>query len=612
MMAPDRRTPYRPLGVSLRDFARGRIRTYVPGGDLVSRSSLPPSWAADTREPLGWDTPAQPPVQTQAAPAESVDIDALVSGPMDTSPAPQANVVQRAEAPVMDREEARLRAIMAAHEAKNAAAMADSPPPVQRTADLEAEAATEAAAGQAESSAEPAAPMPRRRRGQVVDVTPPQPTGIFDERLWDNLPTQPETASESPSSDAAKEEPGFFEQAAPDTISSTGQPAAPELNASAPAPAAGTVQRSALIEDAPQPESTVPSPPAVVEFSASETAGPTPHGIASNSTAPPAVRRMSASQPESTSASSDGPSESAQTVVSAPSDAFEALLSQAEAPAKSAAVTPSSAGATPGIQRKVDTPAPSDTLGAPSSAQPPTPASPVEVQRAEAPPAVQRTSEAPAALVPASTVPPTDHSDDTVPIKPVTDAVETAVQRAEAAPIVQRTPEAPAAPAPASAVSAEQGDDTVPIKPMSDAVETAVQRAEAPPAVQRTPDGPAAPASAIAVAPTRRSDDTVPIKPMSDAVETAVQRTPEAPAAPASAIAASLTGRSDDTAPIKPESDAADAAAQHAEAQPAIQRTPEVTHRVGERRADFSHGRNTADCAGGGCRQCAAFLSWNG
>jgi len=41
---------YSPLGVSLRSFAQRRIRSYVPGGDLVTRSpALPPTWAADRR-----------------------------------------------------------------------------------------------------------------------------------------------------------------------------------------------------------------------------------------------------------------------------------------------------------------------------------------------------------------------------------------------------------------------------------------------------------------------------------------------------------------------------------------------------------------------------------
>jgi hypothetical protein len=610
-MATRKRNDYRPLGVSLRDFARGRIRAYVPGGDTIARTSLPPSWAAAATEPLGWDGPpaqaAPPAPPVQAAPAEPVDIDALVRGPQTapvTASAPQAEpaAVRTPAAPAGD--EARLKAILAAHEARRATAMTDSPPAVQRRAEAEAgldggtpqtfSTASHAGAptAQAATSGENGVPavVPRRRRGQVVDVTPPQPTGVFDERLWDSLPAQTAAAPQAAPTDDANEEADFFEQAAPDTTTHTGTQTAPDL-ASSSASAAASIQRSAeaaqRIErsEAPaQQERETPRPPGAPE-------GTPPAESSPPRQPPPATPQMaSARGPAATPATAavqrapapvdsvfgqfgDPLTPESPQAVAAPTDEFEALLAQAEttspaqpsasAPAETPfanqppAVPPMAATASPAVPafpaqaESAALPQDQTQSSAAAAAAATAPATAAGVQRAAAPdvPVQARamTGDESATALPqpintlqtalqrSEAAPASVQRAEMTPASQRTDAASALIQRAEAAPVSEQNREA--APPPS------QRADAAPVSDQNTgAVPPQVQRAAATtPPIQRAPDtttgsafAPSQPlsetdghtAATQPIRPVTAASETQPIRPVSAAPDTQ----PNAPA----------------------------------------------------------------------------------
>ena len=203
-MAKRTSSSYRPLGVALRSFAQRRIRSYVPGGDLASRQpDMPPSWAPDAQTPLNWAGPAAVPATTPHSPTPAPEPPSAWQPPPAPAPvaAPPAEVARMpdsqpapVEAPEEQAEWSRLGAIMRAHEkrsflekerlaaetaavAAQRAAAGDTTPPgasLQRMTEEDREILQQ--------------PGTRRRPAAVMEVTPPKPTGIFDERLWDAPP----------------------------------------------------------------------------------------------------------------------------------------------------------------------------------------------------------------------------------------------------------------------------------------------------------------------------------------------------------------------------------------------------------------------------------------
>ncbi|HYO88015.1 MAG TPA: hypothetical protein VER79_05160, partial [Candidatus Limnocylindrales bacterium] len=444
-MDPVKRSPYQPLGVSLRSFARQRIRSYVPGADVVSRFTPPPSWASEASTPLDWQQAQQPIASPQPA-AAPPDIDALVRGPAEAAPALQAEAARPSPAFVSQSDEVRLKAIMAAHQAKRTA---EAGPLVQRSAapeDVPPDSVEQAA------GAEQPAPIQRRRRGQVIDVTPPQPTGVFDERLWDDLSPQPASRNAVEPQKPAEQGPDSFSQAAADNTPTGEQTAAlslqrspaaaPPANASEAAPAGRAVEAAAeaaiagsqnaapslqrspaaappantseaasagrAVDAAAEAaiagsQNAAPSlqhsldvtqrsePPsdAAGEWSAPKSAAAAPQVPSSGTAAaPPVLQRSSGSQFEMGSAGNTAQSASSQPPVSVPDDAFEALLAQAES------VNPSPAAS---VQRAVDVP--SGSSNAVSSASPDTPATAIPTAQRSTAPAGQAS---PPALPPAA------------------------------------------------------------------------------------------------------------------------------------------------------------------------------------------------------------------
>lgn len=517
--------PFRSIGQRVRDFARAHIRSYVPSGELVSRSELPPSWQTDGDEPLVWrdDAPATP-AMGAPAPAES-DWEATDDTPASRDFAPTPPVVTHNM----------LERLMAAHEERMASEETAPPSISQPISQPTAQPApvqrqVEAPASAADASETEALPriVTKRRRGAVVDV-PSQ--------------TTPSTGEEDTPPDFF-----FLNDAAPDS------PAVQRAPANPPAPQTPS-------------EPSKPSSPAAPFWRRLFSRGdePEPQVEDSSSDSTPLSSEITGDQPFSPAESSSLASSGTPAVQRAPEDAptiltpDETPYSPAAPPAPSApdslpaSPTPTTRRRSSGrtVQRSAApeaSPPPSDPLSS-STTQPTAPAPPVQRQTDATTPAASRqptsasTPAAPlggeypsmpssegfeshdispsAAFEPSEGAPPrspviqrrADTSVPSVPSVPTAPSAPSAPTRRPRAgrenpPAQRQTDAAPASspvqpPAPETVVPAHDAPasppSSVPAPTPSQSGESRVQRRAEPPAEQS--DAPVNPAPPVSAAP---------------------------------------------------------------------------------------------------------------
>lgn len=458
-----RSSAYRPLGVSLRSFAQRRIRSYVPGGDLVTRSpALPPSWAADAQAPLQWGAA----VSTPAAPASTP----AYEPPVQAAPAGIARAIEAAEAPaaeVVETETERaewssLSRILAAHQQRDAterARLAAETAAVAAAREVSGDSATTGSVQRMPDQDREilANPGSRRRPAAVMEVTPPKPTGIFDERLWDEVSAPPkaeETDSSEPEMTSSPGQPALAPNTA-DLLAHAGQPAPSQPTSAQP------VQRSTAPEPAPTPATQASAQTQPVEAAAPVQALQSPAAPNSDAASVPALVSAPVDHvPAPTTAAPTPPNvqrvtqeaaATAQPPAAQRSPGSEAMLAAAEASGGSNAPALAPPAATP--------PAPPSVQRAPAAS--PASAPPPPAGQASAPALPPPQPEAPtllqpvaAPLTPPAAAEPPINAGDTVPsaAHPVnapalrSAQAEAAIQRAEA-PVSDQSGPALAAPA---------------------------------------------------------------------------------------------------------------------------------------------------------------------